>query len=319
MKTIGFVKSDKENENRIALIPEDLVNIKNKNYIYIEQGYGLCNNYTDEEYKEKGCNIVSREEAMNMDIIVDPKIGDAKYLTEIKNKTIFGWIHAVQNRDITDILLENKLTAYAWEDMFEDGRHIFWRNNEVAGEAAVMHALTLHGIMPYDANVAIIGNGNTARGAYRILTQLGAKVKTYNRRTEKLLNKELTEYDIIVNAVLWDVSRKDHIIYKEDLKRMKKGALIIDISCDRNGAIETSIPTPIENPIYEIDGIVHYLVDHTPSLVYKTVSKELSKEATKYIDYLIEETSETNTCLKESLIIKNGEIIDTRINEFQGR
>lgn len=319
MKTIGFVKSDKENENRIALIPEDLINIKNKSWIFIEEGYGLCNNYTDEDYKEKGCNVVSREEAMNKDIIVDPKIGDAQYLTALKNKTIFGWIHAVQNKDITDALLKNKLTAYAWENMFEDGRHVFWRNNEVAGEAAVMHALLLHGVMPYDANVAIIGNGNTARGAYRILTQLGAKVKNYNRRTEKLLNKELEEYDIVVNAVLWDVSRKDHIIYKEDLKRMKNGALIVDISCDRNGAIETSIPTSIENPIYEIDGIMHYVVDHTPSLVYKTVSKELSKECAKYIDYLIEEKAEESNCLKTSLIIKNGEIIDTRINEFQGR
>lgn len=319
MKTVGFVKSDKENEKRIALIPDDIKKIKNKNYIFIEEGYGIDNNYSDEDYKKMGCSIVSREEAMEKDIIVDPKIGDAEYLKKIKNKTIFGWVHAVQNRDITDILLENKLTAYAWEDMFEDGRHTFWRNNEVAGEAAVMHALILNGVMPYDANVAIIGNGNTARGAYRILTQLGAKVKNYNRKTEKLLSKEIGEYDIVVNAVLWDVTRKDHIIYKEDLRRMKRGALIIDISCDRNGGIETSIPTTIENPIYEVDGISHYVVDHTPSLVYKTVSKELSKELVKYIDYLIEETSEKNECLNAALIIKNGKIIDNRIKVFQGR
>ena len=317
MKTIGFAKSDKENENRIALIPDDLKNIKNIDYVYIESGYGSENNYTDEDYSRLGCHVVSRKQVMEKDIIVDPKIGDANYLKKLKNKTVFGWIHAVQNRDITDCFIDNKLTGYAWEEMFEDGRHVFWRNNEVAGEAAIMHALIIHGVMPYDTKVAIIGNGNTSRGAYRVLTQLGAEVKTYNRKTEQLFRKEISEFDIVVNAVLWDVNRKDHIDYKDDLLRMKKGALLIDISCDKCGAIETSIPTSIEDPTYFVNGIRHYVVDHTPSLVYKTISKELSKEVSKYIDYLIEETK--NETLEKSKIIEDGIIIDQNINKFQCR
>ena len=317
MKTIGFIKSDKENENRIAILPCDLKKIKNIDYVYIEEGYGLALNVSDEEYQNAGCHIVSRAEILNKDIIVDPKIGDAHYLKDIKNRTIFGWIHAVQNRDITDILVKNKLTAYAWEDMFEMGRHVFWRNNEIAGEAAVMHAILLHGIMPYDTNIAIIGNGNTARGAYRILTQLGANVKVYNKKMEELLRKEISNYDIIVNCVLWNIERNDHIIYREDLKKMKRGSLIIDVSCDRNGGIETSIPTTIDKPMYSIDGVMHYVVDHTPALVYKTVSMELSKSCWKYIDQLI--TGNMKECLNNSLIIKNGKIIDKRIIEYQKR
>ncbi len=317
MKTVGFVKSDKENEKRICLLPKDLENIKNKNYIYVEKNYGTDLNIDDSEYEKNGCTIVSREEALKKDIIVDPKIGDANYLEDLNNQTIFGWIHAVQNRDITDKIVNNKLTAFAWEDMFDNGCHTYWRNNEVAGEAAVMHAILLHGLMPYDAKVAIIGNGNTSRGAYRVLTQLGAKVKVFNRRMENLLRKEINNYDIIVNAVLWDVSRTDHIIYKDDLKRMKKGSLIIDISCDRHGAIETSIPTTIDNPTYIVDGVVHYAVDHTPSLVYKTVSFELSKESSKFIDELIEENY--SDVLRNANIIKEGNILDDRINEYQKR
>lgn len=317
MNTISFVKSDKENENRIALLPEDAKKIKYIKNVYIEEGYGLASNISDEEYRKIGCNIVSKDEALNKDIIVDSKIGDASYLKNIKNKTIFGWIHAIQNRDITDIMINNNLTGYAWEEMFEDGRHTFWRNNEVAGEAAVMHAITIYGIMPYDTNVAILGNGNTSRGTYRVLTQLGANVKVYTRKMEQLFRKEIDEFDIVVNCILWDVSRKDHIIYKEDLKKMKKGALIIDVSCDRNGGIETSIPTTIENPTYIVDGITHYVVDHAPSLVYKTVSKELSKASYKYIDQLI--TGDIDECLNNSLIIKNGVIIDKRISEYQNR
>jgi N5-(carboxyethyl)ornithine synthase len=317
MKTIGFIKSDKENENRIALFPEDISKIKNKDYVFVEKNYGIKCGIEDNEYEKKGIKVVSREEILEKNIICDPKIGDAMYLKNIKNKVIFGWIHAVQNKDITDTLIENQLTAFAWEDMFENGRHVFWRNNEIAGEAAVMHALLLHGIMPYNSKVAILGNGNASRGAYRVLTQLGAKVCVYTRKMEDLFKEELMNYDIIVNALLWDTKRKDHIIYRHDLKNLKKNALIIDVSCDKNGAIETSIPTTIENPVYNVDGIVHYVVDHTPALVYKTVSLELSKACSKYIDSLIEE--KYDDVLKECLCVQNGKIIDKRINEFQNR
>ena len=92
---------------------------------------------------------------------------------------------------------------------------------------------------------------------------------------------------MIINAILWDTTRKDHIIYRSDLKRMKRGSIIIDISCDRNGGIETSVPTTIENPIYVVDGVAHYVVDHTPSLFYKTTSGSLSEVFVQYIDNLI--------------------------------
>ncbi len=317
MKTVGFLKSDKENENRICLLPEDINVIQNKKYIYLEEGYGKNLNIEDNEYIKAGVNVVDKQEIFDKNIIVEPKIGDAQYLKKLKNKTIFGWIHAVQNKAITDILIKNKLTVYAWEEMFEEGRHIFWRNNEIAGEAAVMHALLIHGIMPYNLKVAIIGNGNVSRGAYRVLTQLGCNITVYNRKMEKLLSKEIAKYDIIVNAVLWDVNRKDHIIYKEDLMKMKKGSLIIDVSCDHNGAIETSKPTTIEKPTYWIDGVEHYVVDHTPSLVYRTVSKELSGEVCKFIDYFI--TDSKNDVLNSALIVKNGVILDNNINEYQKR
>lgn len=180
-----------------------------------------------------------------------------------------------------------------------------------------MHAFQLHGIMPYNTKAALIGRGNVGNGALKILTLLGADVHIYNRRMEKLLRDELSEYDVIVNAVLWDTNRNDHIIYKSDLKRMKKGSMIIDISCDRAGGIETSIPTTIENPAYIVDGVVHYVVDHTPSLFYKTTSIEISKAVYKLIDFLCEEKQ--NDILDKAMCIENGIILDKRINSFQNR
>jgi len=318
MKTIGFPISTKENEKRRCLIPKHISSIKNKKSIYIETGYGNVLGFTDEDYNRAGVHIITREEVLKKDIICDPKIGDAEYLSQLNDQIVFGWVHAVQNKNITEIMVKNKITAYAWEDMYDSGRHVFWRNNEIAGEAAIMHAYTLYGLFPYNTKVAILGRGNVARGALKILTLMGADVMVYTRKMEQLFRKEISKYDVIVNAILWDTSRKDHIIYKEDLKKMKKGALIIDISCDRNGGIETCIPTTIDNPTYVIDGITHYAVDHTPSLFYKTISESLSEIMIMYIDDLIEGNL-NNDVLNNSLIIDHGKIIDQRIILFQNR
>ncbi len=317
MKDIGFPISDKLNENRRAITPKDLNHISNVSHVYIEEGYGEVLGYSNDDYRRAGANISSRSEVLKKDIICDPKIGDAKYLNNLDGQTIFGWVHAVQNQDITNILVDKKLTVYAWEDMFNQGRHVFWRNNEIAGEAAIIHAYTTHGLFPYNTKVALLGRGNIARGALKILTMMGADVTVYDRRTEKLFRKEIYKYDVLVNAILWDVNRKDHIIYKEDLNNMKKGSLIIDVSCDRNGSIETSVPTHLDNPIYYIDGVAHYAVDHTPTLFYKTISESLSSTIVDYLDDLI--AGHNNQVLNNALIIDRGKIIDQRINSFQGR
>lgn len=317
MKTVGFPISHKENEYRRAIVPTHLKNIEHPELLYFERGYGEVLGIEDKEYEACGCHIVTNDKVLLKDIICEPKIGDADYLEKLNHQTIFGWIHATQNKDITDKILSGKLTAFAWEKMFQKGRHVFWRNNELAGEAAVMHAFQCYARMPYETKVAIIGRGNTARGAIKVLNMLGADVRQYDRRTEELLRDELGLYDVIVNCVLWDVMRKDHIIYRDDLKRMKRNSMIIDVSCDRNGGIETSIPTTIENPTYIVDGVLHYVVDHTPALFHKTFTWNNSEVIWKYINEL--QGGSYSEVLNDALIIKDGLIVDNEINKFQGR
>ena len=319
MNTVGLPISHKENEKRRALIPSDLKFVKHPDLIFIEQDYGAVLGFTDADYESFGVNVVSREEVLQKDIICDPKIGDAEYLESLDCQTIFGWVHAVQNRDITDRIIKSHLSSYAWEDMYESGRHSFWRNNEIAGEAAVFHAYMCHGIFPYNTKAAVLGKGNIARGAIKTLNYMGAMVIQYDRKTEQLLRRELGNFDVVVNAIMWDTSRKDHIIYRNDLRRMKKNALIIDISCDRNGGIETSIPTTIEQPTYQVDGITHYVVDHTPSLFWKTATESISAEFVKYIDFLIEGNPEKSPVLKSCHNFERGFILDDRINKYQNR
>lgn len=317
MNTIGFPISHKEKESRRAMVPEDVKKIKNTNYLYFENGYGNVLGISDEEYVLAGAHVSSREEILKKDVICDPKVGDADYLDSLCDQTIFGWIHAVQNKDITDKIINGRLTAYAWEDMYEEGRHIFWRNNELAGEAAIMHAFQCYGRMPYETNVAVIGRGNTARGAMKVLNMLGAEVMQYDRKTEQLLRNEIEKFDVVVNCVLWDISRSDHILSKEDLKRMKKNAMIIDVSCDRHGGIETSVPTTFENPTYMIDGIMHYAVDHTPALFHKTFTYNNSEVIFPYVDMLI--AGKPNEILRNALIMEKGAIIDSKIITYQNR
>lgn len=316
-KSIGFPKSDKDHEKRIALLPHDIEKMDHKEFLFFENKYGELHGITDEEYVNAGANICCRQEVLKKDIICDPKIGDATYLKDLKDVSIFGWIHAVQNKNITDLIVNNRLTAFAWEDMYFKGRHIFWRNNEIAGEAAILHAFMEFGILPYECNIALIGRGNTARGALKILTMFGAQVTVFDKYTEKLLREEISQFDVVVNCVLWDTTREDHLVYLSDLKKMKKGSLIIDVSCDKNGGIESSRPTTIDQPIFSLDNIGHYAVDHTPTIFYKSTSKTISANLPIYLEQLMK--SEYDKVLEKSKIIDQGHILDERINIFQKR
>lgn len=301
-KTMGFVNSHKENEKRIALLPEHIMTITNADQLFFETGYGEILGIADAEYMALGCHVQSRADVLCQDIICEPKIGDSEFLSQLqKGQTIFGWVHAEQNKEIADKLTQSGVKAYAWENMDYMNRHCFWINNELAGEGAIMHAYQLIGEMPYNTKVAILGRGNVSHGAQKILQNLGAEVHIYNRNQEALFQEELPQYDVIINAILWDLKRTDHIMYRKDLPRLKKNAIIIDVSCDRAGAIETSIPTTIANPTYMVDGILHYVVDHTPSLLYRTASYAISEEIAKYIDDLIE--NRANATLEASVVV----------------
>ena len=316
MRQMGFLISHKNNEKRRAVLPEDLKNIKNTNCCVFEKGYGQSVGHSDEEYLARGAQIAPRADVLRCDILTDVKLGDADYLDSLNEpKTLFGWAHAVQGIRFTDSVLQQNHTVIAWEEIFEDGRYILYRNREIAGEAAVMQAFRYSGRMPYDSRVAILGNGQTAKGALRILHGLGATVDVYGKKLEQLFLRKMFDYDVIINCVMWDTSRKDRLIYKEDLIKFKPGTLIIDVSCDPNLEIETSHPTTIDDPIYEIDGVIHYAVDNTPAMFPITVTKEISREISKLVDCVI--ANDLPDCVRKAIVIENGHIRDERIRDFR--
>lgn len=309
-KTMGFVNSHKDNENRIALLPCHMQDLKETaGFLFFERGYGSKLGIADEQYEQMGAAIISREEILRKcDIICDPKIGDAEYLGELrKGITIFGWVHPHVNPAMKKLLLDRQLRVYAWEEMMENHTQVFYRNNILAGEASVIHGCISYGVLMEGKRAAVLGRGNTAMGAYKTLVSNGAITVIYGRKQEQQFKKEMGQYDIIVNAVLWDPKRRDHIISIEDLKELKKEALLIDISCDEHGAIESSHPTAVLNPIYSEKGIAHYCLDHSPSLFYRSASGFISEKTALFIKALVMDTK--NSVLESSRIIDNGEMI----------
>ncbi|NQU26224.1 MAG: N(5)-(carboxyethyl)ornithine synthase [Candidatus Nealsonbacteria bacterium] len=316
MTAIGFPIPQKRNEQRRALLPPDLENISGSHELVFETGYGDILGYDDDTYCECGAVVAERSAVCACPVICVPKpVVTDEYFQP--NKTVFGWIHAVQGRKITDLIVQNKMTVIAWEDMFENGRHTFWRNNELSGEAAIVHAFLAWGRAPYGRKVAVIGRGNVARGAIRVLERSGCHVTVYDRKTSPILREEVGAFDVVVNAVLWDLSRTDHILYEEDLRKLNPGSLIIDISCDEGMGIQSSHATTVDSPVYWHRGVLHYAVDHTPTLYFRTASESISKALLRFIPHLVEE--KPNQILEEATIVRQGEILDQRIIRFQSR
>ena len=316
MRSIGLIISHKNNEERRALLPQDLPRIHHRRKLFFEEGYGESLGVPDAAYAAQGVRIVPRAEALRCDIIADVKLGDANYLGELApGRVLFGWAHAVQMTEFTSAVISGRHSVIAWEEIYEDGRYLFYRNREVAGEAAILHGFRFSGRMPYDATVAILGNGQTAKGALRILHGLGAQVDVYPRKFEKLFRKKMYDYDVLVNCIMWDTSRPDRIIYREDLKKMKPGPLSIAVTCNQGLEFESSRPTTIDDPVYTVDGVIHYAVDNTPAMYPKTVSRVLSRGLAPLIDPLIE--GKWPPHLKPALVIDRGMIIQPEIRAFR--
>ncbi len=316
MNTVGFLISHKNNEKRRALMPDDLGQIHYLGNLLFEKGYGESLGIDDAEYIKKGAIFSDRSEVLKCQVLVDVKLGDADYIKEIKPRSVLcGWAHSVQNIEFTSEVLRAKHTVIAWENIYECGRYIFYRNREIAGEAAVLHAFRYSGKMPYDTKVAIIGNGQTARGATRVLTALGAQIDVFGRKQEKSFKMMLGDYDVIVNCVLWDTDRTDRLIYREDLKKLHPGTMIIDVSCDPYLEIETSHPTTIDDPVYVVDGIIHYAVDNTAAMYPITVSKTLSQCFARYVDALV--TGDYPENIFDATDIDDGVIKNEAIRRFR--
>ena len=351
MMKVGIFKlSFKENEKRLPIHPDDIKSIEPRvlSQLYFEEGYGLDYGYTDEQLISWGCNITTREELYEKEIIILPKPVVADLEKMKKYGILCGWTHAVQQRDITDIAIEKNLTFLAWEEMFDETKpreesHIFYRNNELAGYAGVLHYLELKGDDGWygtDKKVVVFGHGSVSKGAitafmgrgiYDIIVYTKRPVNEVVNRSRGVVYKnindgtiyeDLASADIIFNGVLQDVNNPLMFIKTPgELNSLKNNVGIIDISCDKGMGFYFAEPTSFENPTIDLGrGITYYSVDHTPTYLWNAATLEISRALLPYLNIIVDpKWWDTSLTIRNSIDIRNGHIVNQKINKFQNR
>ena len=309
---IGILKEISPSERRVALTPGGVQTLVGLGaVVYVERNAGALSFFTDGEYGHAGAIIVySPEEVINRsDIILKiapPADSELKFLHE--GQTLFSALHlAISKRKTIETLLEKQVTAIGYE-LIENDRGdlpIVQTMAEIAGQISIQVAAhylqarqggrgVLLGSIPGvpAADVLILGAGTVGRTAARVAVGVGAKVMIIDKNISRLRELEnlfqwriatavsdqynidcaVREADALIGAVLLKGEKTPHLVSEDLVKQMKPGSVIVDISIDQGGCIETSRPTTLLDPTYIMHGIVHYCVPNTPASVPRTAT-----------------------------------------------
>ena len=367
--TMGVIgTSKKEDEKRVPIHPKHLSRIPEdiRRQLIFEEGYGKPFGITDSEIAPQTGGIATRHELLadiGTVIIAKPVLADLKELCE--GGTLWGYVHCVQQRDITQAALDRKLTLIAFEDMFiwgpdgHMGRHTFYKNNEMAGYCAVIHALQLKGIDGHYGNqrkVIIFSFGAVSRGAIYALKAHGFRditiciqrpdhevreevldchyVKIRNGGegearmvvvehdgTMRPLNDLISEADIIVNGTFQETDNPTDFVTEAESSFLKPNSLIIDVSCDEGMGFFFAKPTTFKNPMFKYKTIDYYAVDHTPSYLWESASRSISAALIVYLPTVVagRDSWQQNETIRRAVNINGGVIQDPSILSFQKR
>ncbi len=341
--TVGVLKESNKDEKRVPLTPYAVQTLINDGHrVVMEKGCGLGANYSDEDFRKAGAQVVTHKTVLNQaDILV--KIGPLT-INEIRElpsgKIIFSALHPnTQTKENIELLLRKNTTAIAYE-FYEDqnGMNPFtYLMNEIIGSTSVMIAAELlsnvrggkgimlgglTGLTP--STVMILGTDTAAEYAIRMALGLGAYVKIFDDDLSGLLRmkqlfgqhlftssfnrktlfKAIKTADVIINS---KIKRHDEpfIIAEQLVQLMRKGSVIVDMKIDSGSIIETSKPTNFDNPTYEIYDVIHFCVPNIPSRVARTASFAISDVLTPILMEICNEGG-ILPLLKKSSSLRNG-------------
>jgi len=360
--------SKKEDERRFPIHPGHLPRIPEvlRRQLIFEEGYGEPFGITDSEIAAMTGGIATRHELLadiGTVIIAKPVLADLQELRE--GGTLWGYVHCVQQRDITQAALDRKQTLIAFEDMFiwspdgHMGRHTFYKNNEMAGYCAVIHALQLKGIDGHYGNqrkTIIFGFGAVSRGAIYALKAHGFRDITiciqrpqdevreevldcnYVRvragregesrmmvmehdGTTRPLTELISEADIIVNGTFQDTKNPTDFVAEAESACLKPNSLIIDVSCDEGMGFFFAKPTTFKNPMFKYETIDYYAVDHTPSYLWESATRSISAALIVYLPTVLagRDSWQKNETIRQAINIDGGVIKNSSILSFQKR
>jgi len=360
--------SKKTDEQRVPIHPDHLSRLSEeyRKQLIFEEGYGAPFGVSDDEIAAQTGGVAPRR-ALLTDvgnvIIAKPTLADLEDMRI--GGALWGYPHCAQQRAITQTAIDRKLTLIAFEDMFvwspsgQIGRHTFYKNNEMAGYCAVLHAMRLKGIDGHYGNqrkVTIFGFGAVSRGAIYALKAHGfrditiciqrpdhevreevldchyVRIRNGNKGeprmlvvehdgSERALTELINESEIIINGKLQNPDHPVNFVVEAEKEYLKPGSLIIDVSCDEGMGFYFAKPTTFKTPMFKVGKTDYYAVDHTPSYLWESASRSISAALIVHLPAVVDGRAgwHKNETIQRAVNIDGGTIVKSNILSFQKR
>lgn len=344
---IGIPKEVKVREGRVALVPAAAAElVKAGHEVFMQAWAGVHTGYGDDVYRAAGVQVLPDARAVydTAQLIVKVKEPQPQEWPLFRrDHVLFSYLHLAAEPELTRALRDIGLTAVAFETVQEaDGRlPLLAPMSDIAGRIAVQigthllyapqggKGLLLGGLPNAErGRVVILGAGEAGGNAAIVAQALGAEVTVFDRNRDKLarmralgpnvtglypyeeaIRKAVLAADLVIGAVLKVGARAPHLVSADTVRNMQQGSVIIDISVDQGGCIETTRPTNYENPTFVWEGIVHFGVTNMPGAVPRTSSQAISAALIPYILKLASNGPRATPALALGINVEAGKVV----------
>ena len=358
---VGVPKEIKKDEYRVGLVPvgaEELVRAGHT--VLLEEGAGTGSGISDDEYIRAGSEVVPTPEDIykKCELVLkvkEPLGAEIGWLRP--GQIVFTFFHFAVSQEFTESIIKSGIVAIAYETIRNErgGHPLLTPMSEVAGRMSIQEGAKylekpmegrgillggVPGVAP--ANVTILGGGVVGTNAAKVAAGLGAQVTIMDISLERLrylddimpknvitlmsnrhnIRERLSETDLLIGAVLIEGARTPVLITRDDLKLMKPGSVIVDVSIDQGGCIETSRPTTHSDPVYIVDGVVHYCVTNMPGAVGRTSTYALTNVTLPYALEIagkgFERAAKENPAIRRGINICQGKVTNKAVADTFG-
>ena len=318
---VGVLKEIKTKEHRVSMTPGGVEQMVARGHeVMVEKGAGGGSAYSDDDYKRVGAVIGDSAEEIYRKADMVMKVKEplpVEYPMIRKGQVLFTYFHFAASLELTQAIIASESIAVAYEtvEQLDGSLPLLTPMSEVAGKMAIQEGakylektyggsgVLLSGVSGVEpGTVLIIGGGVVGTAAAKVACGMGAKVYLLDTDMERLrylsdvmpqncfllmsspasIRRLLQEADLVVGAVLITGAVAPKLITRDMLTLMKKGSVIADVAIDQGGCVETAKPTTHDDPIYEVDGIIHYCVANMPGAVSYTSTKALTNATLPY-------------------------------------
>lgn len=358
---VGVPKEIKNNECRVGMTPAGVAElVKRGHTVFVQNTAGTGSGFADEMYAEAGAVILPDMESVYREAEMIVKVKEPiepEYSLVREGQVVFTYFHFACERELTEAMMRSKAVCIAYETVqLADGTlPLLVPMSEVAGRMATINGAYylqkskggkgklicgVPGVKP--AKVLVLGGGIVGQAAARVAAGMGADVTIADislpllRRLNDVMppnvntlyssqhniRRELRDVDIVIGSVLIRGDKAPHLITRDMLKLMEPGTVLVDVAIDQGGCFETSRPTTHSDPVYEIDGIIHYAVANIPGAVPNTSTVALTDATLKYAVALAdkgwEKACADDPALAQGVNIAGGKIVFKPIADVFG-